>query len=120
MKYNKRNSLCVKDGAFILCLIKSSFFTVKQYRIIAYGAFLQSRRFVIRRFVVSTFCSCRRFDIQHFFFDLLSFDVLYVHPENTYTSVLQLDKSFKSNEKFSKKQSSCSFGVKLGLGVGGL
>jgi hypothetical protein len=42
----------------------------KQYRITAYGAFLPSRRFV-----VSTFCSCRRFDIV----DVLSFDVLYVH-----------------------------------------
>jgi hypothetical protein len=53
---------------FILCLIKSSFYTVKQYWIIAYGAFLQSRLFVIRRFVVSTFCSCRRFDIRCFVF----------------------------------------------------
>jgi hypothetical protein len=56
----------VKDGAFILCLIKSSFYTVKQYKIITYGAFLPSRRLVIRPFVVSTFCSCRRFDIRRF------------------------------------------------------
>jgi hypothetical protein len=49
-------------------LIKSSFYTVKQYRIIACGAFLLSRRFVIRPFVVSTFCSCRRFDIRRFVF----------------------------------------------------
>jgi hypothetical protein len=34
---------------------------VKHYRIIVDGAFLQSRRFVIRRFVVPTFCSSRRF-----------------------------------------------------------
>jgi hypothetical protein len=78
------STVCVKDGAFILCLIKSSFYTVKQYRVIAYGAFLRSRRFVIRRFVVSTFRSCRRFDIRRFVFRRfvfrrLSFDVLYVH-----------------------------------------
>jgi hypothetical protein len=59
----KQCTVCVKDCAFILCLFKSSFYTVKQHRIIAYGAFLQSRRFV-----VSTFCSCRRFDIRRFVF----------------------------------------------------
>jgi hypothetical protein len=63
----------VKDGAFILCLIKSSFYTVKQYtvhRIIAYRAFLQSQRFVVVDVLI--------FDVLSF--DVLSFDVLYVHP----------------------------------------
>jgi hypothetical protein len=79
-------SVCVKDGAFILRLFKSSFYTVKQYRIIAYGAFLQSRRFVIRRFVIRRFVIrrfvIRRFDVSTFWrvdvwaFDVLSFDVL--------------------------------------------
>jgi hypothetical protein len=57
----------MKDGAFILCM-NSSFYTVNPYRIIAYGAFLPSRLVVIRRFVVSTFCSCRRFDVRRFVF----------------------------------------------------
>jgi hypothetical protein len=68
----------VKDGAFILCLIKSSFYTVKQYtvhRIIAYRAFLQSQRFVVVDVLIFDVLS---FDVLSF--DVLSFDVLYVHP----------------------------------------
>jgi hypothetical protein len=41
---------------------------VKQYRIVAYGAFLQSRRFVIQRFVVVHVLLLSMFDIRSFVF----------------------------------------------------